>query len=90
MRQIGILAFLTGVLLLGTGTAGRIKDYENEALQEIVGELKAQESPDGTSEIIPQESAENNPAGTNDGNAKNVPILEEYQRVYETNPDFVG
>lgn len=88
IRQIGILAFLTAVLLLGTGVAGRVKDYEGKVLKEIVEEMKTQESSDNLPEILPQENLNDDLARTE--SAGSPQILEEYQKLYASNPDFVG
>lgn len=90
IRQIEILAFLTAVLLLGIGVAGRVKDYESKALQEVLGEMKTRESTDRPPEIMPQGNAEGDLAESASQNVENDPILEEYQRLYDLNPDFVG
>ena len=90
IRQIGILAFLMAFLLLGIGGASSVKDYENKILQEVLEEMKAQENIDSLSDTIPQERTEKDLAGADDIDTGNHGILEEYQRFYDLNEDFVG
>ena len=90
IRQLEIFAFLTAILLLGAGAASRIKDYENKVLQEVLGEMKTQKSSDSLPDAIPQEGTETDFTQTGSKNSKNPQILEEYQKFYTLNKDFVG
>lgn len=90
IRQIEILAFLMAVLLLGIGAANRVKDYENKVLQEALGDMKTQGSADGMPKMSSLESAEDDMEGPDDGSIGDDPVLEEYQRLYGLNQDFVG
>ncbi len=90
VRQVGTLAFLTAALLLGAGAASRVKDHENKVLQEVLAEMEAREGTGSLPDTLPQERQETNLSPTDDGGSGNPKVMEEYQRFYDLNEDFVG
>ncbi len=88
IRQIETVVFLTAFFLLGIGAAYKMKEYEDEVLQEVLWEVKAAGKHENSD--VAQSESQPEPEIEMPAEQPKPEILAEYRQFYNLNPDFVG